>query len=87
MNIYDLCRWIVAHGGQCCPTTEYGNFEFHNKKTAPREERFYVFGWMTLAVDDHTLGQTLTIDVDAVEVKPCFKVSNVEIQGVLPLNA
>ena len=87
MNIDDLCCRVVAHGRQCRSATEYGDFEFHNKKTAPLQERFNSFCWMSLAVDDHTLGQTLTIYIDAVEVQTCFEVGNVEVQGVLALNA
>ncbi len=86
MNVHDLCGWVVTHCGQSRSATEYGNFEFHNKKTAPLQERFNSFCSLYLAVDDHALGQTLTIYVDAVEVQTRFEVGNVKVQGVLALN-
>lgn len=76
--------WRIV--GKAAPQPSMVTSNFTIKKTAPLQERFNSFCSLYLAVDDHTLGQTLTIYVDAVEVQTCFEVGNVEVQGVLALN-
>ena len=74
MDVHYLSGRMVTHCGQCCATAEDGDFEFHNKKNRSKVERLTLDFVEGLSVDDHALGQSFSVHIDAVEVQTCFEV-------------